>query len=219
MNAKNNNPQFLGSAYGPDQLLNLSGPAVLFFGRSNVGKSSLLNALTQSDLAKVSKQPGKTRSINYFCYGPKLTLVDFPGYGYAKRSKQERNHWAELVKAFFEDLPRAACAFVLMDAKRDLEEEEFDLLESLAPYCQQIYLLFTKADRLKQKERFAREKNVLRQVETFVGRLRQEIILNCGFISVKSGEGVSQLRQELYSYEKSSEKSQEKKKKEAGEKV
>lgn len=196
--------EFLGSAYKPDQLLRLKGPAVLFFGRSNVGKSSLLNALTQRSLAKVSKQPGKTRSLNYFRYGHKLTLVDFPGYGYAKRSKQERDHWADLVMAFFEVFPHQPLAFVLMDAKRDLEAEEFELLESLSRSCAQLYLLFTKADRLKQKERFAREQRALQQAEAVINRFGEKIVLSCGFVSVKSGEGISQLRQEIYTHEKNS---------------
>ncbi|HEX5033366.1 MAG TPA: GTPase, partial [bacterium] len=93
------------TSYLPEQVPSLRGPVAFFLGRSNVGKSSLLNALLKRSLARVSKSPGKTRSVNLYQWGPKLTLVDVPGYGFAVRSREERGSWRALMAAFFEKIP------------------------------------------------------------------------------------------------------------------
>lgn len=178
--------------------MKLGKPVILFLGRSNVGKSSLLNALAGHSLAHVSKTPGKTRSVNYYRFGPDTILVDLPGYGYAKRSKVEKGEWAKLVEEFFPQVPLGSLAFVLMDSRRDLGQEEFSLMESLADYGHKIQLILTKADQLNQS---ARQKRIKYQEQNFDGE-GQEKVLTWSLVSVKTGEGIENLRSELEQYGK-----------------
>jgi GTP-binding protein len=190
--------ELLHTAYRPDQLQELSLPAVVLIGRSNSGKSSLLNALTGVSEARVSKQPGKTRSVNYYRYGPRLTLVDVPGYGYARRNREEIEQWRDLMKVFFNRLPPGALIFILVDAKRDLEEEEFELLGSLGGASHRIQILLTKADRLKQSTRRARQEAMQR----IFFKSGQEKVLTWRFVSVKTGEEIEAIRRDLHQYGK-----------------
>jgi GTP-binding protein len=190
--------QLIKTAYTPEQLMGIKAPGIIFLGRSNAGKSSLINSLTQSDLANVSKAPGKTRSINYFKYGPHLFLVDLPGFGYARRPKSERDAWAALVEAFFDSAPPRLLSFLLVDSGRDLELEEENLLEALRERSYPVEILLTKADRLNQSERHRREK----YIEGFIRERGWEIFLGCRFVSVKNGEGIESLRRSIYQYEK-----------------
>ena len=191
-------PQLLKTAYRADQLAEIKGPAVIFLGRSNAGKSSLINALTRTDLAKVSKTPGKTRSINYFKYGPHLLLVDLPGFGYARRSKEERKEWADLIRAFFDHAPPRLMGFLLVDCHRELDREEGDLLFAFHERSYPLEILLTKADRLKQAERNKKEK----YIRHFVQKQGWENLLTYRFVSVKNGEGLDSLQRAIYQYEK-----------------
>lgn len=190
--------QLIKTAYLPNQLLALQGPVVLLLGRSNSGKSTLLNALFKKTIAKVSKAPGKTRSVNYYQTANRLTIVDLPGYGYAKRSQEEKRGWQTLMKAFFDQLPLKVLALLLMDAKRDLEEDEFLLIDSLWKRSACLQLILTKSDRLNQSEHRSRVR--------YLGNLARERTfensLPYAFISAKTGEGVEDLRRELFRYSK-----------------
>ena len=121
-----------------------------FIGRSNVGKSSLLNMLTgKKGLAKVSGSPGHTRLINFFTINERWSLVDLPGYGYAKISKQHRERFQEMITDFMLHRPNLSCVFVLIDSrlspqKLDLEFTRW-LMENGIPFV----LVFTKSDKLK----------------------------------------------------------------------
>ncbi len=125
-------------------------PEYAFIGRSNVGKSSLINMLTgHSKLAKTSGKPGKTQLINHFKINTNWFLVDLPGYGYAKVSKTLRQGFQEFIKDYFLQREQLICTFVLIDSrlepqKIDLEFMEF-LGENAIPFC----IIFTKADKLK----------------------------------------------------------------------
>lgn len=171
--------------------MEFAGPAVILMGRSNAGKSSLLNALTRSKIARVAKSPGKTRSINYFRYGRHLILVDLPGFGYARRSKSEREAWSKLVEAFFDKAPPGLMGLLLVDAQRDLGKEETDLIEAFQERSYPVEILLTKADRLNQSERIRRQT-----------LLRKQNLLTLGFVSVKTGEGLDSIRKRLLRYEK-----------------
>lgn len=124
-----------------------------FIGRSNVGKSSLINMLTgQNKLAKTSGRPGKTQLINHFKINNEWFLVDLPGYGYAKVSKSVKRTFQSFIKQYFLNREQLICSFVLVDSrlepqKIDLEFMEF-LGESGIPFC----IIFTKADKLKLNE-------------------------------------------------------------------
>ncbi len=133
-----------------------------FVGRSNVGKSSLLNALTKTKLAQVSKEPGKTRCIHSYVWKEqKLVLVDLPGYGFAKAAQSERKRWAEFINVYF-SLDQALCeAIVLLDSRNGptpLDDEAIGfLLHEQVP----IRIVMTKLDQLKtQSDRARRKKEV-----------------------------------------------------------
>lgn len=122
-----------------------------FIGRSNVGKSSLINMLTnqRKPLADVSKTPGRTQMINFFTINDKWSLVDLPGYGYAKVSGQKRNRFNEFVSDYLTNRDKLTCVFILVDARHKPQELDLSftkwLMESGIPFV----LVFTKADKMK----------------------------------------------------------------------
>jgi GTP-binding protein len=140
---------------------------IAFAGRSNVGKSSLLNKLmNRKNLARTSSTPGCTRQINFFsvrtAQGINLTLVDLPGYGYAKRSKDERKLWAELIDGYLLERPTLRAVAVLVDVRRGLEPDDLGLLEMLESGSTsggranfKTLIVATKLDKLRAGERAA----------------------------------------------------------------
>ncbi|MEE3327345.1 MAG: ribosome biogenesis GTP-binding protein YihA/YsxC [Myxococcota bacterium] len=134
-----------------------SRPEVAFLGRSNVGKSSLLNALVQrKQLAHTSSTPGKTRMIHFFEVDSDVaecTLVDLPGYGWARVSRRERDSWQGLVESYLEGRSQLCMAILLQDVRRDLSEDETLLLDWLAQRHIDALVVFTKADKLKTMQR------------------------------------------------------------------
>ena len=147
-----------GSAGKLSALPEPSLPEVAFAGRSNVGKSSLLNALTgRRGLFKVSSTPGRTRKIVHaetrLSDGGTLYVVDLPGYGYAKMSKAALRAWGDLLEGYLANRPTLVLVVLLVDARRGVEVEEEDLLEYLAVRRIPVALVATKIDRLKKSER------------------------------------------------------------------
>ena len=123
-----------------------------FIGRSNVGKSSLLNMLTgRKALAKVSATPGHTQLINFFTINNAWTLVDLPGYGYAKMPKSARRGFIEMVTDYLEKRPNIACVFVLVDSRLEPQEIDLEFIEWLVSCDVPLALVFTKADKLKDQ--------------------------------------------------------------------
>jgi len=135
-------------------------PEVAFLGRSNVGKSSLLNALVQRrKLARISSSPGKTRLVHFYQVerpGLETALVDLPGYGYAKVSKSERKKWQRLLESYLEGRAALRCAVLLQDMRRDLSEDETLLIDWLQERQIPVVLAITKTDKLKPMRRAAR---------------------------------------------------------------
>jgi GTP-binding protein len=130
----------------PPQSLN----EVAFVGRSNVGKSSLINALTgRKTLARVSQTPGRTREINFFNLGGRLMLVDLPGYGYAKASKELVMEWQSLIFAYLSGRATLSRALLLVDARRGLMESDRAVMELFDRAAVSYELVLTKADELK----------------------------------------------------------------------
>jgi len=126
---------------------------IAFAGRSNVGKSSLLNKLmNRKNLARTSSTPGCTRQINFFsvrtAQGINLSLVDLPGYGYAKRSKDERKLWAELIDGYLLERPTLRAVAVLVDVRRGLEADDLELLAFLEAHGIVARVVVTKVDKL-----------------------------------------------------------------------
>lgn len=133
-------------------------PEYAFIGRSNVGKSSLINMLTgRKALAKTSAKPGKTQLINHFLINKNWHLVDLPGYGYAKVSKSVKRTFQKFITAYFEKRKQMVCAFVLIDSRHEPQKIDLEFMqwlgENQVPFC----IIFTKADKLKPK---ALERNI-----------------------------------------------------------
>ena len=126
---------------------------VAFVGRSNAGKSSLVNALTgRKSLARVSQTPGATRQINFFNLAGRLMLVDLPGYGFAKRSRSEAESWQEMIFSYLRGRSRLRRVALLIDARRGVLESDSQVMELLDRAAVSYVLVLTKADELKTGE-------------------------------------------------------------------
>ncbi|MBS1615204.1 MAG: YihA family ribosome biogenesis GTP-binding protein [Bacteroidetes bacterium] len=168
--------QFLISSVKPAGCPKADRPEYAFIGRSNVGKSSLINMLTgQKNLAKVSGTPGKTTLINHFSIrsanaAGKITdwyLVDLPGYGYAKRSQSQRSEWERMIAAYLNERENLITLFVLIDSRHNPQAADIAFLEKLGEWEVPFNLVFTKADKSTQRE-------VSAHVRQFVNRMKED---------------------------------------------
>ena len=142
--------RFVFAAQRIDQLPPPAGPELAFAGRSNVGKSSLLNALTgQRALARASGQPGRTRQINFFDLGGRLTLVDMPGYGYAQAPKEVKADWQGMMFDYLRGRPNLARVLLLLDARIEVKPSDIAVMELLDLAAVGYQLVLTKADSAK----------------------------------------------------------------------
>lgn len=143
--------QFLTSAVGPAGFPPEDRPEIAFAGRSNVGKSSAINALAnRKRLAFASKTPGRTQTINFFELGPGARLVDLPGYGYAAVPQAMRAEWDALVGGYLGNRTCLAVVVVLMDIRHPLKDHDLHLFEWLRPLGAKLLVLLTKADKLSR---------------------------------------------------------------------
>ena len=137
------------SAHTLDQLMPDEGQEVAFAGRSNSGKSSVINALTgQKRLAKISKTPGRTQLINFFPVDEDNRLVDLPGYGYAKVPESVRNHWRETLGLYFQQRQSLAGVVLIVDIRRLLSEYDEQMLSWCESAALPVHILLNKADKL-----------------------------------------------------------------------
>lgn len=152
---------FLTSAVRLEQLPSLPYPEVAFAGRSNVGKSSLLNALVfQHRLARVSATPGRTRSINLYPVDGKWILVDLPGYGYAKVARSQREEFRELIMGYLLTRQQLVLACVLVDSRHDPTADDLALLEELEMHARRYAVILTKIDALSQRQLVERQEQL-----------------------------------------------------------
>ena len=140
-------------------------PEYAFIGRSNVGKSSLINMLTErKSLAKTSGRPGKTQLINHFKINGNWFLVDLPGYGYARVSKKSKKTFQKYITDYFAKREQLVCAFVLVDIRHEPQKIDLEFMEWLGENALPFCIIFTKADKLKPKA-------LERQVEAYIKEL------------------------------------------------
>jgi GTP-binding protein len=145
--------KFVTSSAKYSQCPTVKEPEFAFIGRSNVGKSSLINMLTGLPrLAKVSSTPGKTRTINHFLINDVWYIADLPGYGYAKVSSKLRNNWSKEVESYIIKRENLACLFVLIDSRIAPQESDLRFMEMLGLRQVPIARIFTKADKIKPGE-------------------------------------------------------------------
>jgi len=142
--------RFLKSAFKKEDFLLTPYPSFTFCGRSNVGKSSLVNMITlNSKIARTSSTPGKTISVNYFLVDDRVLLIDLPGYGYAKRPKKEKQRWRKLMEDFFKNQPGIIENFVLIDSKVGITELDLMLIDWLKFLKLSFAFILTKIDKVK----------------------------------------------------------------------
>ncbi|NWH03504.1 ribosome biogenesis GTP-binding protein YihA/YsxC [Desulfobacter latus] len=143
--------EFIKSAVKPAHYPEYDFPEIAFAGRSNVGKSSLINTLiNRKDMVKTSSRPGCTQLINFFLVNEALSLVDLPGYGYAKVSKKIRAQWQPMVETYVETRKNLLGLILLMDIRRDPGKEELDMVRWLETNQMPCLLILTKADKLSK---------------------------------------------------------------------
>ena len=182
--------QFLLSAHKAGQVPPPEYPDIAFAGRSNVGKSSLINRLVErNSLVKTSGKPGKTQSLNYFLVDDALYLVDLPGYGFAQVSQQTRLSWQELITQYVETRPSLAGVVVIIDLRHELKSLDRDLIDWLRYLKKPFLPVYTKADKLSRND-----------------QQKHAAILDAGLtltpddrivFSSKTGQGLEQLRSKL----------------------
>jgi len=169
------------------------GPEVAFAGRSNVGKSSLMNALTgQGALARVSNTPGRTKQLNFFTIEGRLTLVDMPGYGFAKASKSVKEDWQGLMFDYLRGRPNLRRVLLLLDARIETKASDHAVMELLDKAAVAFQLVLTKADDVKPAALAAREAEV--QALARKHPAGHPLVLTT---SSRTGRGMEELRAEL----------------------
>ena len=182
-----NNVAFEAAVGTAEGLPPVSVPEVCFSGRSTVGKSSLINRLlNRKSFARVSSQPGKTVTVNFYKL-PELRLVDLPGYGFARVSFSEKQRWSGLMESYFNSGRRISCVFQLIDSRHAATADDIDMLSFLAAAGYPTVIVFTKCDKLNKTERSRREEEFGKQLE-FTGNTKKT------WFSAVTGEGAEELK-------------------------
>jgi len=175
-----------GGAFPPETI-----PEVAFIGRSNVGKSSLINALVrQNKLARTSNTPGATRALHFYRVGDQFSLVDLPGYGYANLSKEAIAEISDWVREYLSNRRKLRLVCVLVDSRHGLKPSDNEMLKALAEYGVSALVVLTKADKSKAKEVAATLAQVKEQL-VCLPVVHNEVILTAS----TTGQGINELRE------------------------
>lgn len=151
--------EFVKSAVWPNQFPPATMPEIAFVGRSNVGKSSLINALVgRKSLAKTSNTPGRTQLINFFTVNSSLFFVDLPGYGFAKVPRSVKKDWGDMIETYLRERRNLALVVFILDVRRDPSAEDLSLRDWLDHYRIPYAAILTKADKLSNQQALGRKK-------------------------------------------------------------
>ncbi|VAX18617.1 GTP-binding protein EngB [hydrothermal vent metagenome] len=186
---KASSAKFLTSAQTIAQCPQSDLPQVAFAGRSNVGKSSLINSLTgRKGLVKVSKTPGKTRLLNFFDISGELLLVDMPGYGFANVPKTEKQKWGKMVEIYLQESENLKAVICLLDCRRAPNDDDRNLLGWLHHYDIPAIIVFTKIDKIPKTKRIKQFKLAMAEIEDLLAPENKPLVY-----SSLSGEGKREL--------------------------
>ncbi len=181
---------FIWAADKIDGLPPIGVPEIAFAGRSNVGKSSLINAVTgRNALARTSHTPGRTQQLNFFDVAGRFRLVDMPGYGFAAVSKEKRNNWTQLIQDYLRGRASLARVYVLIDSRHGLKDLDLDILKLLDRSAVSYQIVLTKADQLKPAAREHRLAEVTEQIARRVAAY-PEVLMT----SSEAGDGIAEFR-------------------------
>jgi GTP-binding protein len=184
---------FLMGAAAIDGLPPADLPEVAFAGRSNVGKSSLINAVAnQLHLARASNEPGRTREVNFFVAGEKLRLVDLPGYGFARASKGATKKFQNLGRSYLRGRPNLKRAYLLIDARHGLKDVDKEALDAFEVAAVSYQIVLTKADKIKASEVDAVVARTLAQIAKRAAAFPRVLAT-----SAEKGTGIPELRAEI----------------------
>jgi GTP-binding protein len=183
---KDGEAHFVKSVFNTSQLPEPQYAEIAFAGRSNVGKSSLINKLlNRRALVKVSSVPGKTQSLNFFLLGQGLYLVDLPGYGFAKVPRKIKNDWKGLISSYILNRQTLICVVVIIDIRHEVKSQDLELVSLLKNEHIPLLLVYTKQDKLTANKRL----HHAAVLDAGFGISREERVL----FSAKTGEGREEL--------------------------
>jgi len=182
--------KFIAGVARTDQFPKLFLPQVAFLGKSNVGKSSLINAICRrKSLARVSHTPGRTQQINFFSIIDKLLIADLPGYGFAKISQNQRVQWEKLIMHYLEESVHLKMINLLIDARRNIKENDIKVIKILQQYDRRFQIVLTKTDKASIDEEFL---IYLKERLSFLEDLPKILAT-----SSKSGIGIKELQRSM----------------------
>lgn len=188
-----NNAKFIGSVGNLNQLMKDAIPEIVFSGRSNVGKSSLINKLlNRKSLARVSNKPGKTVNINLYDL-TNIRFVDLPGYGYAMVSFKEKKRWSELVEGYFNSRENIALVVQIIDFRRPPSVQDYQMLDFLSSKGLPFVIVASKSDKLRKMARLERESLMEEELSRYTNV--EKIIF-----SSANGEGIDKIKSTIINH-------------------
>lgn len=189
-----NKPNFIGSYPSIKEIPYSSEKEIAFIGRSNVGKSSLINAIFNSpNLAKTSSTPGRTQTLNFFKMGNDLMIVDLPGYGFAKAPKEIVKKWNENVNIYLKGRSQLKRVFLLIDSRQGIKEIDITMMKMLDETAVNYQIILTKIDKISSKEE-KEQKEICKEYYTKHPAMHPEIIST----SSEKGIGLEEIRGEIF---------------------
>lgn len=192
------NTTFISGAKDIKSLQTFNLPQVSFLGRSNVGKSTLINLLCNNKrLSRVSKTPGCTKQLNFFSIDNKFILVDMPGYGFARVSSNASNNWSTLISYYLKNAYGLKMSYILVDSRRKLLEYDYMVMDILKSYNRKFIIIFTKIDKLNKTEVDSLNNYISNLInnlnESFYNNLLKEVLM----VSNKNGKQINILQHNI----------------------